>query len=81
MAKQNDFNFEDSIKTLESIVKKLESGDLSLEESIKNFEEGVALSKDCQGALADAEQKVSVLMKENESWLLQPFQDNQDESP
>ena len=55
-------NFEQSIKLLEEIVSKLEGSEISLEESIALFEEGVKLTKICQKMLDDAEKKVSVLM-------------------
>ena len=48
---------------LESLVERLEAGDLPLEESLQAFERGVALTRSCQGALKDAEQKVEVLLK------------------
>ena len=55
-------NFEQSIKLLEEIVSKLEGSEISLEESIALFEEGVKLTKSCQKMLDDAGKKVSVLM-------------------
>lgn len=55
-------NFEQSIKLLEEIVSKLEGSEISLEESIALFEEGVKLTKSCQKMLDDAKKKVSVLM-------------------
>jgi exodeoxyribonuclease VII small subunit len=65
--------FEDAMKELENIVKRLESGDLSLEESIKLFEEGVALSKYCSGKLEEAEKKVSILVKDEGGIKKEPF--------
>ena len=55
-------NFEQSIKELEQIVSKLEGADVSLDESLMLFEDGVKLTKSCQKMLADAEKKMSVLM-------------------
>ena len=55
------FNFEDAMKELEAIVDNMEHGEFSLEESIKQFEHGVNLTKKCQEALREAEQKVSQL--------------------
>lgn len=55
-------NFESSLTELEDIVKKLEEGDVSLDESLSLFEQGIKLSKVCQKMLDDAEKKVSVLM-------------------
>ncbi len=54
--------FEDSIAELEEIVSKLESSDVTLDESLSLFERGIKLSKSCQKMLDDAERKVSILM-------------------
>ncbi len=54
--------FEKSIKELEEVVNKLESGDASLSESLELFEKGIRLAKDCNKMLDDAEKKVSVLV-------------------
>ena len=56
--------FEDALGELETIVRGLESGDLSLEDSLERFERGVALSRFCRQSLAEAEQKVRVLMED-----------------
>lgn len=58
-------NFEDSLNELEQIVEALETGGLSLDESLKAFEKGVRITKDCQQALDKAEQKVSVLTRDS----------------
>ena len=58
-------DFETSLKELETLVEKMEQGDLSLEESLSHFERGVQLSRSCQQALKAAEQKVEILMKKN----------------
>lgn len=55
-------DFEKKLKRLEDIVEKMESGDLSLDDSMKLFEEGVKLSRDCQGQLGVAEEKVKLLL-------------------
>ena len=67
MAKKNqsDFNFERALENLEEIVSSMEKGDLTLEDSLKAFERGIKLTRECQAALKDAEQKVRVLSKEN----------------
>ena len=57
--------FEQSLKELESLVEKMEQGDLSLEDSLSHFERGVQLSRACQKALKEAEQKVEILMQKN----------------
>ena len=62
---QTDFNFEKALENLEGIVSSMESGELTLEDSLKAFEKGIKLTRECQGALRDAEQKVRVLLNEN----------------
>jgi len=57
-------SFEEKIKRLEEIVNNIESSEVELENSIKLFEEGMALSKDCQGLLDGAEQKIKTLMSD-----------------
>ena len=56
--------FEASLNELERIVKQLEDGDMPLEESLKLFEEGVRLSRECRERLTSAERRIEVLMKE-----------------
>lgn len=56
-------DFEVAMKELEALVEKLEQGDLPLEESLAAFERGVMLTRTCQTALKEAEQKVEILMK------------------
>ena len=65
MTKKN-LNFEDSLAKLEGIVDALEDNDVSLEESVKKFEEGINLVKDCQKQLKEAELKVNKLMGDGE---------------
>jgi len=66
--------FEDTFKKLETIVNKLESGDLSLEDSVKLFEEGMRLSRLCSERLAEVQKKVELLLKSEEGGLKsQPF--------
>ncbi len=60
--KKQSVDLEKAMQELEQVVEQLESGDLSLDKSLKQFEKGVKLSRDCQAALTDAEQKVQVLM-------------------
>ena len=66
--------FEDAMKELEEIVKRLESGDLSLEESLKIFEEGIALSRYCFRKLEEAEKRVSILIKDEKGIKREPFE-------
>jgi exodeoxyribonuclease VII small subunit len=55
-------DFEKNLSRLEEIVQKMEKGELALEDSLKLFEEGVKLSRECQARLSEAENKVKVLM-------------------
>lgn len=65
-------NFETNLKELEELVEALESGDLSLEASLAYFEKGVTKTQACQKALADAEQRVNVLIEQNGELVLEP---------
>jgi len=58
-------DFEKSLAELEQIVERMEQGELSLDESLKQFERGVALTRSCQTALQQAEQKVEILLRKN----------------
>lgn len=71
--KKTAVDFEQSLGSLQALVERLESGDLSLEESLTAFEQGVALTRDCQQALSQAEQKVQQLMENNGELRTEPF--------
>jgi exodeoxyribonuclease VII small subunit len=73
-------DFEKSITELESLVEKLEGGDLSLEDSLKAFERGVRLTRECQGALEAAETKVEILLQQAGGESLQAFDDELEEA-
>jgi exodeoxyribonuclease VII small subunit len=60
-----NFDFNQGLEELETIVRKMEAGDLSLDESLKNFEAGIKLSRKCNTALNDAQQKITTLTAEN----------------
>lgn len=77
VAKKEDF--EKSLQKLNAIVEKMEHGELALEQSLKSFEEGVALIHDCQKALTKAEQKVSILTKQREKDVLKNYDHDLDE--
>ncbi len=66
----DEIKFESAMAQLEEIVKKLESGELSLEESLSAFEEGIKLSKICAKILNDAERRVEILMKNEDGQLI-----------
>lgn len=69
--KKSNFSFERSLEELETLVDQMEQGELSLEESLKAFEQGIKLTRDCQQALTKAEQKVQTLIeKDSESTLV-----------
>lgn len=63
MASEKKINLEKSLADLETLVEELESGDLPLDKAMKKFEEGIKLTRGCQSALKDAEQKVEILLK------------------
>ncbi len=70
-------SFENSLKELEKIVRRLEEGDSSLEDSLKLFEDGVRLSRECQERLNQAERRIEVLLKdENGNPTLQTIEGN-----
>ena len=70
--------FETALEKLQATVKRMEGGELSLEQSLKHFEEGVMLTRVCQEQLSAAEKRVEVLIKSNSdgSVGLQPFNSN-----
>ena len=71
--KKTAVNFEKAIKDLEKIVEDLESGELNLEQSLKTFEKGIKLTRQCQGELEKAELKVKKLVEENGELKTKPL--------
>lgn len=71
-----EINFESSMENLEKIVQELEKGDLNLDDSIKKFEEGMKISKECNKFLEDAEKKISVLINDNGKLTEEEFKNN-----
>ena len=69
MSETKEKNFEASMKRLNEIVEKLDTGDLSLDDSLKLYEEGVRLSQACTKRLADAQQKIEMLMRSSSGEL------------
>lgn len=63
--KAGGFEFEQALEDLEELVSAMEQGELSLEDSLQAFEKGIKLTRECQTALKNAEQKVQVLINEN----------------
>ncbi len=62
---QANFDFEKALENLEKLVTAMEDGELSLEESLQAFEKGIKLTRECQTALNNAEQKVQILLNES----------------
>jgi exodeoxyribonuclease VII small subunit len=71
-------DFETAMRDLEAIVERLERGDLPLEESLAAFERGILLTRTCQSALKEAEQKVEILLKKSGESVVETF--NPDET-
>jgi len=71
-------DFETAMRDLEAIVERLEQGDIPLEESLAAFERGILLTRSCQAALKDAEQKVEILLKKSGEPVVETF--NPDET-
>jgi len=70
-------HFEDDIKRLQKIVEELASGKLTLEESLKKYEEGIKLARGCSAVLTDAQRKVELLMKKDEKFSLEKLEDEE----
>ena len=78
----SDLKFEDCLARLEQIVASLESGNLPLEDSLKVFEEGVNLARQCGRYLEDAERRIEILAKDDSGTLsTRPFAAPADEEP
>ena len=74
MTSTKKFNLEKALADLEELVEELESGDLPLEKAMKKFEDGIKLTRGCQTALKEAEQKVEILLKSAGSEDLEDFE-------
>ena len=77
--KKASLDFEQSLDDLQTLVERLENGELSLEDSLSAFENGIRLTRDCQSALAQAEQKVQVLLEKDGELTEEPFDTEQPE--
>ncbi len=74
MSKDDEtFRFETALAELEQLVEAMEGDDLSLEQALKHFERGVQLTKSCQRALGEAEQKVRILVEKEGAAALEEF--------
>ena len=78
-------DFEASLEELEALVERLEQGDLPLEDALRSFERGIALTRQCQAALATAQQKVEILLGQGADRRIRDFGqdagDDDDEDP
>ena len=74
MTTKKSYPFETSLARLEKLVEQMESGDQSLEDSLKTFEEGIKLTRECQKALSEAEQKVALLIEKSDGVEEQAFE-------
>jgi exodeoxyribonuclease VII small subunit len=72
-ASASESSFEEALEGLESIVDRLEQGDLELEAALADFERGVALARRCAGQLEVAERRIEVLVQQGDEWLRAPL--------
>lgn len=77
--KKSSLDFEKALQELTSLVERLEQGDLPLEESLQQFERGIALTRACQAALKDAEQKVEMLATHDGQEMIEPLEPDANE--
>jgi exodeoxyribonuclease VII small subunit len=77
MAKEK---FEEALGRLEDIVRRMEAGDMTLEESLKAFEEGIKLARLCARKLDEAERRVEILLKQEEELVIKTFKVEENES-
>jgi len=75
---KNRFSFEKALKELEQIVQMLDSGELSLDEMLVQFEKGIGLVRDCQKFLAQAKEKVEILIAEQDKLELKGLEEEED---
>ncbi|MBU0485591.1 MAG: exodeoxyribonuclease VII small subunit [Proteobacteria bacterium] len=73
-------SFEESLTRLEEITDALENGDLSLEDSLKKFDEGIKLAEFCNRKLDEAQKKVNILLKKDDELKAVPFEEPGDEN-
>ncbi len=80
VTRKKNINFEKNLDELEGLVEALESGGLSLEDSLKTFEKGIRITRECQEALTEAEQKVSLLTRGDQgAAIIADFAETDDE--
>ena len=74
----NEPTFEEALQRLETIVDRLEEGELELDTALADFEEGVKLTRRCASQLEAAERRVEVLVREGEEWVARPFAETEE---
>lgn len=79
MPRKTPLKFEKALEELEQIVERMEAGEITLEESLKQFERGIQLTRACQEALQKAEQRVQQLVEKNGTESLVPFTTDEDQ--
>ncbi len=72
--------FEEALEKLEEIVRKMEAGEMTLEESLKSFEEGIRLSRFCAKKLDEADRRVDILLRQEGELVTRPFTEEDRES-
>ena len=72
--RDTNINFEEEMKKLEEIANSLETGELNLDDSIKKFEEGMAISKNCNSYLENAEKKITMIINDGENVKEEDFE-------
>jgi exodeoxyribonuclease VII small subunit len=77
--KKKSIDFEQSLKTLEELVNRMEQGEMTLEESLEAFAQGISLTRECQTKLAAAELRVTQLIEQQGQLQLAPFDDLESE--
>ncbi|WP_407332408.1 exodeoxyribonuclease VII small subunit [Enterovibrio sp. 27052020O] len=77
--KPENMTFEETLKELDTIVNGLENGDLPLDTALKQFERGISLARQGQKTLSDAEQRVEILLAQDDNAPLETFEDARDE--
>lgn len=75
--KPENMTFEATLNELDTIVEQMESGDLALDDALKNFERGITLAREGQAKLTQAEQRVSILLEKSDDANLDAFQHTQ----
>ncbi len=76
--KPENMSFEESLTELDALVNQLENGDLDLEDALKKFERGIALARSSQTKLTEAEQRVEILLRDDDESELVPFDPESD---